>query len=713
VHELREGEVFAGHRIDALGGRGGMGIVYRALHLKLERTVALKVISPELASDEGFRQRFQREAQLAASIDHPNVINIYDADEADDLLYITMRWVTGTDLGGMLERYGRLEAASAVRIVSEVGFALDAAHARGLVHRDIKPANVLIAEGDGHVYLTDFGLTREAGEGGDGLTRTGMFVGTTDYAAPEQIKGGRVDARTDVYALGCVLVQSVTGRVPYDRDSEMSKMWAHVNDPPPRLRERVAEVPEALDEVVERALAKDPDDRYPSTGDLARAAAAAIQERPVAQPERTVATGAAAPADSDAAHAGPTAGETRVSAPAPAAAQGDTPPAGFAAVTAPPSPPGVAPPPPPGPWTPPPPTGAPIPAVGGITPAPPATPPPPGATAPPAAATPPPPAATAAPQKTKLPTWALWTLVGGGTLVVLFVVLAIVGMVSKDDKSTPKAGEVSGPPIKVGNDPQDVAFTPGNAWVANLKDGTVTRIDTKTDKTRSIKAEGAPSSVVAGGGSIWAWIYNDSVDRIDVKTNKVSPYFDTGGVIDSITFGVGALWVSHPKDGDVTRIDAKTSKVVTRIAVPGNPSSIGTGEGYVWVATDKGVVQIDPSDNSILNTTQVGGSPGGVQVTNGTVYVATGNDRISRVDAQSGAVASSIPVGTAAAYYTIGAGSMWVSYPVDKLVKRIDLGTRKPIGTVPMTFNPQGLSYGEGRVWVIDASGDKVVRIKP
>ena len=254
--------MFAGHRIEALGGRGGMGIVYKAVHIRLERTVALKVISPELAVDEGFRQRFQREAQLAASIDHPNVIEIYDADEADGQLYITMRWVQGQDLGTMLERTGRLEPETAVRVIGEVGFALDAAHARGLVHRDIKPGNILIADRDGHVYLTDFGLTREAGEGG-GLTRTGMFVGTTDYAAPEQIKGGRVDARTDVYALACVLVQALTGRVPYDRDSEMSKMWAHVNDPPPRLRERVADVPEALEEVVERGMAKDPQDRYP------------------------------------------------------------------------------------------------------------------------------------------------------------------------------------------------------------------------------------------------------------------------------------------------------------------------------------------------------------------------------------------------------------------------------------------------------------------
>src|SRR4051794_3624753 len=321
-----------------------MGIVYRATHLSLERTVALKVISPELATDEGFRARFKREAQLAASIDHENVIDIYDASEGDGLLFITMRWVTGIDLGARLDRDGRVAAPEAVRVIGEVAGALDAAHARGLVHRDIKPANVLIADRDAHVYLTDFGLTREAGEGGGGLTRTGMFVGTTDYAAPEQITGGRVDARTDVYALGCVLVQAVTGRVPYDRDSEMSKMWAHVNAPPPRIRERVGDAPEALEEVVERALAKDPDDRFPSAGDLARAAAAAVQARPVGQAERTVATGAAAPAETAAHQARPTAGETIVSAPGPVA-PGPTPPSGFPAVAAPPAPPRPAPPP--------------------------------------------------------------------------------------------------------------------------------------------------------------------------------------------------------------------------------------------------------------------------------------------------------------------------------------------------------------------------------
>jgi len=292
------------------------------------------------------------------------------------------------------------------------------------------------------------------------------------------------------------------------------------------------------------------------------------------------------------------------------------------------------------------------------------------------------------------------------------IALAVIGLATGGNDK-PKAGEISGPPIKVGKDPQDVAFTSGNAWVANLKDGTVTRVDTKTDKTRSIKAGGAPAAVAAGAGSIWTWIYNDSVNRIDIKTNKVSPYFDTGPVIDAIAFGVGSLWVAHGKANQVTRVDPKTNKTTATIPVPGDPSSLGIGEGYVWVATEKGVVQIDPSGNSILTTIKVGGSPGGLQVTGGTVYVATGNNKISRVDAQSGAVAAPIPVGTSAAYYTVGAGSLWVSYPVDNVVRRVDLNTRKKVGDVKMSFNPQGLAYGHGRVWVLDANGDRIFRIEP
>ncbi len=294
--DLSPGSEFAGYRIEAVAGQGGMGVVLRATQLALDRPVALKVIVPELADDLDFRARFKRESLLAASIDHPNVIPVYEAGESDGWLFISMRWVEGSDVRSLIARAGSLDPERAVTIVERVGAALDAAHNHGLVHRDVKPANVLTTGGaEEHVYLTDFGLTKRAASAG-GLTHTGHFVGTADYAAPEQIRGERPDARADVYALGCMLYQAVTGRVPFDRDSEVAKMYAHLNDPPPAISQVAPHLPAALDAVVERALAKDPADRFPSAGDLARAARAALAGTAVVGPERSLATGVAAPA---------------------------------------------------------------------------------------------------------------------------------------------------------------------------------------------------------------------------------------------------------------------------------------------------------------------------------------------------------------------------------------------------------------------------------
>src|SRR3954447_18440080 len=299
--EVAIGSEFAGHRIDGIAGRGGMGVGYLATHLALNRRVALKLIAPDLAADEGFRTRFKQESMTAASIDHPNVIPIYHAGEEEGQLYITMRYVDGTDLRALIAQRGKLDATTTAQIVSQVAAALDAAHAHGLVHRDVKPANVLIAGGDGeqHAYLTDFGLTKHA-ESQSGMTKTGMFVGTLDYIAPEQLQGGQLDARADVYALGCVLYQALTGNVPYPRDTEPAKIWAHMSEPPPSVVQTVGDVPPQFEDVVQRAMAKDPNDRYLSAGDLGRAALAAAEMRSLSRAERSVATGDAAPQDATA-----------------------------------------------------------------------------------------------------------------------------------------------------------------------------------------------------------------------------------------------------------------------------------------------------------------------------------------------------------------------------------------------------------------------------
>src|SRR5215213_5257923 len=212
VNELEPGDEFAGCRIEAIAGRGGMGVVYRATELSLGRPVALKLLAPDRARDSGFRERFQRESRMAAAIDHPNVIPVYAAGEHDGALYLVMRYVGGTDLHALLRDQGALEPERAAALVAQVGAALDAAHRAGLVHRDVKPANVLLA-GD-HAYLSDFGLTRLA-RSDTQLTESGQWMGTVEYCSPEQLRGARTDARADVYSLGCVLFAALTGGPPF------------------------------------------------------------------------------------------------------------------------------------------------------------------------------------------------------------------------------------------------------------------------------------------------------------------------------------------------------------------------------------------------------------------------------------------------------------------------------------------------------------------
>jgi hypothetical protein len=293
VQPLGPGDEFGGYRIEAVAGRGGMGLVYRARQRRPDRIVAIKLIAPELAADPAFRARFERESAIAAQIEHPNVEPVYEVAEADGLLYIAMRYVDGVDLGRLLSQSGPLAPERAAYIVSQAADALDAARARGLVHRDIKPGNILVADRD-HVYLTDFGLTKRVSDT-RGLTATGMFVGTVDYIAAEQIEGRRIDARADVYALGCVLYEMLSGTVPFPRDSGLATLYAHVNDSPPPLQG----VPAPLAAAVARAMAKRPADRFLSAGDLGRAVLAGAAGRTDHGIERTVATRGAAIADAD------------------------------------------------------------------------------------------------------------------------------------------------------------------------------------------------------------------------------------------------------------------------------------------------------------------------------------------------------------------------------------------------------------------------------
>ncbi len=291
---LGEGQAVGEFEVLEVAGIGGMGVVYRARQRSLDRVVALKVIRDEIAQTSEYRERFMREAHIAASVDHPHIVSVYDVGDYSGRLALAMQWVRGQDLRTTLGSSGSLHPERAVPVLSQLGGALDAVHSAGLVHRDVKPSNVLIRDvgGSDHAYLTDFGVAKRSDTVAD-LTATGVVVGTVDYMAPEQITGGRTDARTDIYALGCVFFEMLSGRVPYERENSVAKLFAHVSDPPPRLEGPLAEMYPAFKPVLEKAMAKNPADRYMSGADFARDATAALRGMRYTAPPTVVATGEA------------------------------------------------------------------------------------------------------------------------------------------------------------------------------------------------------------------------------------------------------------------------------------------------------------------------------------------------------------------------------------------------------------------------------------
>ena len=267
------GSYVAGYRLEERIGQGGMAAVFRAYDQRLDRLVALKILSPALASDDAFRQRFVRESRAAAAVDDPHIIPVYAAGESDGVLFIAMRLVRGGDVRSLIDQIGPLPAGRAAEIIAQTASALDAAHARGLVHRDVKPANMLleasqVTDRPDHVYLSDFGLSK-ASLAVTGLTTTGQFLGTLDYVAPEQIEGKPVDGRTDQYGLACAAFELLAGEPPFRRPDSVAVMYAHLNDAPPPLRR--SDLPDEADEVLARALAKAPADRYGSCREFAAA----------------------------------------------------------------------------------------------------------------------------------------------------------------------------------------------------------------------------------------------------------------------------------------------------------------------------------------------------------------------------------------------------------------------------------------------------------
>jgi YVTN family beta-propeller protein len=720
------GSVVAGYRIEDVAGRGSMGVVYRATQLVLQRPVALKLIATEVAHDGSFRERFKRESQLAASIDHPNVIPIYEAGEVDGSLFLAMRYVEGTDLGALVAAEGTLAPARAVGIVAQVAAGLSAAHGLGLVHRDVKPANVLIAAGeDEHVYLADFGLTKHASSA-PGLTKAGMFVGTLDYSAPEVIRGEGADARADVYALGCVLFHCLTGRPPFVRDSEVATMYAHLHDAAPAPG-TIAGAAAVLDAVVAKALAKDPGERYATAAELGRAARAAIGDG------STPAAPAASPT--------PAAFSTPPAPPSGAAASATppAPPSGAAASSTPPAPPSGA-------------------AASSTPPAPPS-----GAAAFPGAVAPPARAAEGEREGISRD-WRIVLLTTLGLVMavgLLAALLAGAGVLGGDSakKSAPpataakaakpatapaKAGKPAAAPAKaakpaaatagaprpvasiaVGRGPDGIAVDDaGSVWVTNAQDDTLTRIDEKSGRIAGapIPAGDDPDGVVAAKGVVWlASAKQGRVLRFETSGDAPVPggTIDVGAQPEGIALGRQLVWVANIQDGTVNRIDRASPSVVgAPIGVGGKPTGIFVGSS-VWVTNnaDATVTRIDPSTAQVVGAPiAVGRLPRGVIEGEGSVWVAnSGDDTVSRLDPATGEpIGKPIKVGRDPRELTVGLGFVWVANNDDNSVTRIDPKTGKVVGTaIPVGNQPLGIAAGSDSVWVVNHGDDTVTRIEP
>jgi ABC-type branched-subunit amino acid transport system substrate-binding protein/DNA-binding beta-propeller fold protein YncE len=616
------GSTFGGYRIESLLGRGGMGVVYRATDLSLDRPVALKLVAPELAEDERFRSRFMNEPRLAAALDHPHVVPIYEAGEHDGQLFLAMRYVEGSDLKTVLER-GRLAPERALSVLAQVADALDAAHRRGLVHRDVKPANVLLDE-DGHAYLTDFGVSKQSG---GPSTDTGRLAGTLDYLAPEQIRGEEVDGRTDCYALACVLYECLAGTPPFRRETEAETLWAHLREPPPAL----GRYPE-LELVLAKALAKEKEGRYATCRELLDAASAALDFEAPARRARRLRIGrrlllagaalllAAAVAaavleltrDGEPARARPEVAPDSLAVLDPASNRivGQVPIPGRPSLVA---------------------------AHGrsvwvsnvdrtlskvdvrrlSVTKVVPAA---------------------AIPEDLVATADAVWLLDGEFHAPVNRLVKVDTAHGSVVERVALPAGKPRGTVsrrllIRTGRGGVGVDVGRDAVWVAG---GTTRLLKLDPRDAGVVRAFDLPRpliDVAVGTGAVWGITGASArVLELDPRTGSVRariPITGRPGATRPIPIAVAAsedaLWVLNGNAPSVTRIDPELSAVTATIPLPvgSNPTAIATGAGAVWVATsgEGAVARIDPSTGAVRSI-PVGGAPTGVAVSHGRVWIA-------------------------------------------------------------------------------------------
>jgi hypothetical protein len=598
--DARIGTELAGYRLDALIGRGGMGVVYRARDLALDRDVALKLLAPHLADDVSFRERFLTESRVAASLEHPNVVPIHDAGEIDGQLYIAMRLVEGSDLKAVL-REGPLEAARAVRLLEQVASALDAAHARGLVHRDVKPSNVLIDE-RGHVYLADFGLSRYLG---DAVLPLGpaKSLGTADYVAPEQIRGEEVDGRADVYALGCMLYECLAGEPPFRRGSDAATLYAQLEEAPPVLP--------GLEEVLPRALAKEPGERYGTCGELIEDAREALG---ISEPKRSrwplavAAVGVALIAAALAAFFLTRGGNSVAAEPGADSLVRIDPKTNKVVETMP---------------------------VGRKA------------------------SGVAADGRY------VWvTNAGDGT--VWRIDPGRKKVLKINAHGTPTDVAVAGNFAVVANGPE------GAVGVIDARSGgyiAPTQITPAGTGAVLVAAGngriwyGSPAQGIVGpaDGAILPTPVASANVRIPPDTSNLQSAYLT---FDGLAVGGGGAWVAGDSYGRTAwHVDERSKRLVAAVRLGFVPAAITAGEGAAWVTSLLGdtISRVDPVTNRITRTIRVGRGPYSAVAGDGAVWVTGSIDKtLTRIDPRTNRVVSTIPLGATPIDVAVGAGGVWV-----------------------------------------------------
>jgi YVTN family beta-propeller protein len=611
---LAPGRVFAGHEILREAGRGGMGIVYAARHVRLQVVRALKVLTERTADDGVFRARFERECQLAASLEHPNVVQVYEAGESDGALYLSMRYVDGPNLGQVLATEGPLAPDRVVELVSQVAAGLDAAHDAGLVHRDVKPANILLEDraGGTRAFLGDFGISRMLAPSGR-LTETGEMLGTVDYVAPEQIAGTSVDARSDVYSLACVAFEALTGRPPFKRESRLATMFAHANAPRPHATERNPDLPRAVDSVFARALAIDPNRRYPRASEFAQDLDAALAGRRIAAASLRSRTGWLAIAAAIVAVLGITAAVLAFTGTFGGGSGGSGSEKGRP-LAAPPAK-----------------------VVGTVKIADP-------------------------PTSLAIGEFNLWTASQrAGTISAV----------------VPVTSDRARPPISVPGKPASLIPGFGSIWVVDQTRDALVRVDPKRAAGTRIPVGRGPSDVAVSASHLWvANRGDDTVSRIDPLTNRVDETRPVGNSPASVAVGEGGVWVADSGDGTVTELDPVSGKPRGRpVHVGGSPTAIAAGEAGVWVVDSANgrLVRISPGPRDVTPVTTGAAQATAVATGFGYAWITSADGTVERIDpALLRPAGEPIDVGGRPTAIAAGDGFVWAGGTRTPELTRID-----------------------------------------